>query len=106
MRLINRHMGIERRPGMKLTRKPEAIYHGNDWCWSIDGHDKLARYGIEIYAAIDAHSRRILWIHVGLSSRTEISVVKQFLLAVSRLKKRPKKIRLDRGRETILYADA
>ncbi|KAL3496438.1 hypothetical protein BJX62DRAFT_222109 [Aspergillus germanicus] len=38
----------------------------------------LSPYGIEIYAAIDAYSCYIIWIYVGISSRT---VVKTILLA-------------------------
>jgi hypothetical protein len=44
---------------------------------------KLSRYGIEIYAAIDGYSRYILWIYVGISTRTAISVYKQYVNAVS-----------------------
>ena len=91
---------------MVSTRKPEAIYHGNDWCWSIDGHDKLRNFGIEIYGAVDAHSRRILWFYVGILNRTQISVTKQYLEAVKTYGKRPKFIRSDRGRETVIWADA
>ncbi len=70
MKLINAYFNIQRQPGMKSLRRPEAIYHGNDYCWSIDGHDKLKAYGIEIYGAVDAYSRRILWFYVGITNGT------------------------------------
>jgi hypothetical protein len=35
---------------------------------------KLLIYSIEIYAVIDGYSRYILWIYVGISTRTAISV--------------------------------
>ena len=70
MRVINTYLGIKRRLGFRPTRRHEAIYHGNNWCWSINGHNKLKPYGFEIYGAIDAHSRRILWFYVGITNST------------------------------------
>jgi hypothetical protein len=39
---------------MQRHRK-EYIVPGPDYIWSLDGHDKLSDWGIEIYAAIDAY---------------------------------------------------
>lgn len=44
---------------------------------------KLSLFGIEIYAAIDGYSRYILWVYIGVSTRTAISVYKQYIEAVS-----------------------
>lgn len=44
---------------------------------------KLSLYGIEIYAAIDGYSRYILWVYIGISTRTAISVYKQYINVVS-----------------------
>ena len=95
-----------RKPGAKRKRRLEYIVPGPNFLWSIDGHDKLASYGIEIYAAIDAYSRRILWFYVGNSNRTQLSVVRQFLNAVEHYNLCPDYIRSDRGSETPLVADA
>jgi len=95
-----------RKPGAKRKRRLEYIVPGPNYLWSIDGHDKLANYGIEIYGAIDAYSRRILWFYVGNSNRTQLSVVRQFLTAVQRYGLCPTYIRSDRGSETPLVADA
>lgn len=72
----------------------------------MDGHDKLAPYGIEIYAAIDAYSRYIIWCYVGISNRTEISVLRQLLDSVHEYDKFPRYIRTDRGKETPMCAGA
>ncbi|KAI9882169.1 MAG: hypothetical protein M1823_006084, partial [Watsoniomyces obsoletus] len=48
----------------------EYIVPGPHYLWSLDGYCKLDPYGIEIYAAIDAYSRYIVWIYVGVSART------------------------------------
>jgi hypothetical protein len=51
-----------RMPGPKRRRKKsgEYIVRGPDWLWCIDGHDKFRNYEINIYAAVDAFSRKIL----------------------------------------------
>ena len=54
-----------RKPGTKRKHRLEYIIPGPNYLWSIDGHDKLPNYDIEIYGAIDAYSRRILWFYVG-----------------------------------------
>jgi hypothetical protein len=46
---------------------------------SVDGHHKLTLYGFEVYAGIDAYSRYITWIHVGISTRTAIGVLRSYL---------------------------
>jgi hypothetical protein len=48
----------------------------------MDGYMKVWPFGIEIYAAIDGYSCFILWIYVGISTRTAISVYKQIIDAV------------------------
>jgi hypothetical protein len=72
--------------------------------WCVDGHDKLAPYGIQIYAAIDAYSRRLLWFYVGNANRSQFSVLKQYLDTVKILKRCPSLIRADFGAEAILMA--
>ena len=67
---------------------------------------KLAPYGIEIYAAIDAYSRYIIWVYVGITSRTAVSVLRQFLDVLQFTPKTPRFMRSDRGTEIILLAEA
>ena len=45
-----------RKLGTKRKRRLEYIVPGPNYLWSIDGHDKLVNYGIEIYGVIDAYS--------------------------------------------------
>jgi hypothetical protein len=46
---------------------------------------KLTPYGIEIYAAIDAYSRYVVWIYVGVSGMIAVSVVRQYLNTVKNI---------------------
>ena len=73
---------------------------------SIDGHLKLSHYGIEIYAAIDAYSRYILWIYIGGSATTAMSVAKMYLTVLDIMKVQPQYLRSDRGSETGLIMNA
>jgi hypothetical protein len=79
---------------------------GPNFIWSIDGYLKLAPYGIEVYAAIDAYSRYIIWVYVGITARTAVSVLRQFLDVVEVAQLQPRFIRSDRGTETVLLAEA
>jgi len=73
---------------------------------AINGHDKLRRWGIEIYAAIDAYSRRIQWIHVGIINRAQVAVARQYLDFLKVGDWCPELIYSDRDQEVILLADA
>ena len=99
-------IAIERRIRRLQSKKGEYIVPGPDWIWSIDGHDKLSPFGIEIYACIDAYSRNIIWIYVGISNRTSHSVVHQYLITCAKLGYYPKLFRADRGGELLLIAEA
>ena len=98
--------GVERRRNDLQRHRGEYIVPGPNYIWSMDGYDKLRTYGIQIYAAIDAYSRYIVWIYVGVSNRTAVSVLRQYLDIIESEKIMPKIIRTDRGSETTLIADA
>lgn len=102
---ISTELGRVRQPGWEVARRPAAAFEGPDHVWSVDGHEKFTNFGIEIYAAIDAHSRRIIWYYVGIANRKQVSVAKQFIKAVSTYGICPQRIRADRGSETPLMAD-
>lgn len=88
------------------ARLPFAEYYGPDYLWALDGHDKLKPFGIEIYAAIDAYSRYIVYCYVGVSNKTQVSVCKMYLQAISTSKWCPRLLRTDRGTEVPMMADA
>jgi transposase InsO family protein len=67
---------------------------------------KLQPFGIEIYAAIDGYSRYIVWVYIGISARTAISVLRQGTDAFETRGFQPRKFRSDRGVETVLLANS
>jgi hypothetical protein len=46
-----------------------------DYIWSIDRHDKLSLFGIDIYICINAYSRAIIWVYISISNRISYLVV-------------------------------
>ena len=97
---------VRRRLHDVQRRRQEFIVPGPNYLWSIDGHCKLDPYGIEIYAAIDAYSRYVIWIYVGVSALTAVSVLRQYLDGMKAVRQQPQILRSDHGKETMLIASA
>lgn len=102
---IYQQQGRSRERQQHPTHRRQAIFRGPNWVWSVDGHEKLRNWGIDIYGAIDGYSRYIIWMWVGPSSLTQVCVAKQYLQAIEEHSIRPFFIRSDRGTETALMAD-
>jgi hypothetical protein len=70
-RILDEQGVNSRKPGIKRKRELGVpVIPGPNYLRSIHGHDKFRNYGIEIYAGIDAYSRRIIWFYCGNSNRT------------------------------------
>jgi hypothetical protein len=67
---------------------------------------KLEPFGVEIYAVINGYSRFIIWIYVGVSTRTAISVIRQYLDYISLSGFIPQGVRANFGPETVIISDA
>jgi hypothetical protein len=94
-----------RLPGRRRERV-NYVLSGPNNIWHVDGHIKLEPFSIKIYAAIDSYSRFLIWIYIGVSARTAVSVLRQSLNAFISIGFQPRRIRSDRGIETTLIADA
>ena len=97
---------VERRKRDLQRHRGEYLVPGPNFVWSIDGYCKLRPYGVEIYACINAYSRYIVWIYIGISASTAVSCVHQFLGTLEEVKIQPRFVRSDRGTETTMLADA
>jgi hypothetical protein len=83
----------------------EFIVLSPDYIWSLDGHNKLSNWGIEIYVAIDAYSQFIIWIYISISNRTEQLVLVQYNQTVSQIGYYPRILRTNYRKETLLIAE-
>lgn len=90
----------------KRDRTGRMLVPGPNYQWHVDGHLKLYRFGLGIYAIIDAFSRYIIAAYVGPDITTAVSILKQYGLAVQGVKLRPRILRSDRGVETVQMANA
>src|SRR2546423_8677291 len=95
------------RPYRKFKRtRGEYIVPGPNFAWSVDGHDNLRPYGIQIHAGIDVFSHYIVWFDVGLSNRIRLSCLSQYLHTIGTLGFQPRTIRSDRGADAVLLASS
>lgn len=97
---------VERRKRDLQRHRGEYIVPGPNFVWSIDGYCKLCPYGVEIYACIDAYSRYIIWVYIGILASTAVSCVYQFLQTLEEVELQPRFVRSDRGTEIVMLADA
>ena len=87
-------VGIKLRYSDLLRHRGEYVIPGPNYLWSMDGYDKLKAYGLEVYA------------YVGITNRTGVSVLRQYLDILQRENTQPQIIRTDRGSETTMMANA
>jgi hypothetical protein len=73
---------------------------------SFCGHDKFRNYGISIYAAVDAFSRKILCFYLGNSNRRGVYILRQAVTTIRSLRRCPRFWRSDHGNEVLMLADA
>ena len=57
-------------PVASATRKARYLHRrkyfspGPNYCWHVDGYDKLKPYGLPMHGCIDGFSRKIIWLKV------------------------------------------
>lgn len=96
---------VARGPGKKnVLRKRKYISKGPNWCWHIDGYDKLSRWGIFIHGAIDGFSRKIIWLKAYSTNKQPWVIAKYYMQHVCSLNVVPSFTCSDVGTETGLVA--
>ena len=63
--------GTKIRRARRLHRR-KYISAGPNFCWHIDGHDKLKPYGFPIHGCVDGFSRRVIWLRVSRTNNNPI----------------------------------
>lgn len=98
---------VERRTSDVPRRPPPPkILAGPNLTWHVNGYSKLANFGFRIHAELDAYSRYVLWIHVGVDAHTAAGVLKNHLETVASKNRQPRTLRSDLESEVPLLADA
>lgn len=58
---------------------------GPNFLWSVDGYDKLRHWGFYIHGCIDAYSRYIIWLNIGVTNKQSRLILKYYLDAIKEL---------------------
>lgn len=95
--------GVEERKSRRLTRR-KYLSLGPNFCWHIDGYDKLKPYGFPIHGSICGFSRRIIWLDLVKSNNDPRIPATLFLEAVTNLGGCPMLVRSDCGTENGIIA--
>ena len=95
--------GCSSRRGRRLTRR-NYVSTGPNYCWHIDGYDKLKPYGFPVHGCIDGFSRKIMWLKVAKTNNNPTIIAKFYLEAAAELGGCPTKVRSDCGIENGIIA--
>ena len=69
--------GCEMRRSKRLRRR-KYIVIGPNYCWHIDGYDKLKPFGFPIHGCIDGWRREIMWLQLARSNNNPEVPAKKF----------------------------
>lgn len=93
-------VGTEMRKRRRLRRR-DYISKGPNYCWHMDGYDKLKPYGIAIHGCIDGFSRKIIWLRAYTTNNDPFVIAGYYSNAIKQLGGCPKRIRADFGTENV-----
>ena len=100
MRVID-PAGVETRASRSLKRRT-YVSLGPNYCWHLDGYDKLKPFGFSIHGCIDGYSRKMLWLKSLRSNKNPLLVANCYLKFLQDSNgKLPRLIRADHGSENV-----
>ena len=91
-------VGVDERRRRTLHRR-QYLSLGPNYCWHIDGYDKLKPYGFPIHGCVDGYSRKILWLEVLASNNNPLVIADLYLRCIRQLSILPARLRTDLGTE-------
>ena len=97
--------GVRSRKAHRLKRRKYSN-PGRNYCWHVDGYDKLKPYGLPIHRCIDGFSRRLIWLKVEKSNNDPRVIANLFKNAIIEIEGCPTLLRTDRGTENSIVSSA
>ena len=88
----------------RCLKRRTYVSRGSNFCWHIDGYDKLKPFGFSIHGCVDGFSRKIIWLEVQRSNKNPKVVAKYFLEHVMAAQGCPSRVYTDPGTENGLIA--
>ena len=73
--------GVEQRKHGHLHRRM-YVSPGANFCWHINGYDKLKPFGFSIHGCVDGFSKRIIWLEVRHQKKNPQLIAQYFLRSV------------------------
>src|SRR6266480_5168512 len=92
-------IGVEARQLALSQQRGKYLVKGPGRVVLVDGYDKLKPFGFEIYGFINGYSRYILQLYVGVDNQTAVSINKQYLRMIQKIKHLPLLIQSEKGKE-------
>ena len=93
--------GVELRKHRRLHRRT-YVSPGANFCWHINGYDRLKPFGFSMHGCVDGFSRRILWLEVQRSNKNPRLIARYtdcILNSVKGAHGCPARVYTDRGTE-------
>ena len=95
--------GVAERKRHKLKRRKYSS-PGPNYCWHVDGNDKLKHFGFPIHGAVDGYSHRVMWLYVDTTNNDPKVMARYFVDCVEEVKGCPSLVRTDCGTENVVIA--
>ena len=95
--------GCETRRRKRLRRRKYRA-PGPNYCWHVDGYDKLKSYGFPIHGCIDGWSRKIMWLRLVRLNNLPETAASHFVDCVDDYGGCPVKLRTDCGTDNVIMA--
>jgi len=92
--------GVEQRKKRRLNRRSYFV-NGPNYCWHLDGYDKLKPFGLCVSGCIDGFSRRIVWLKACRSNNDPSVIASFFVDAITEISGCPRIVRGDFGTENV-----
>lgn len=73
--------GLQKRKRQKLKRR-KYNSPGPNYCWHVDGNNKLEPFAFAIHGAVDGYSCRALWLNVDRTNNDPKVMAKYFVNCV------------------------
>lgn len=99
IKILQPHL-VRDRQRRRLHRR-SYVNPGPNFCWHVDGYDKLKPFGFAIHGAIDGYSRKIMWLKVGPTNNNPQTIALYYVQALMEHKVVPCMLRTDRGTENV-----
>lgn len=88
--------GVEHRESHCLQCRT-YVSPGPNFCWHMDGYNKLKPFGFSIHSCVDGFSRRILWLEMQQSNKNPQCVASYFVKHVKAAHGCPVRVHTDQG---------